>query len=131
VPGTHIEIVRRSFDALNSGELEPVLADVDPDVEFRTVDWVDAEVYVGHDGIRNLYASLREMFDEYRIEPEELIELGDHVVAPVHQTGRGRGSGIEVDVRFCMLYTFEDGRVTRIDNFRETAEALRAAGQAG
>jgi ketosteroid isomerase-like protein len=128
---TNTEIVRRTFEALNTGELDPALAHVHPDIEFRTVDWVDAEAYVGHDGIRSLYASLNEMFEDYRLEARELIELDDHVVVPVRQTGRGRGSGVEVDVSFCMLYTFEDGQITRIDNFRETAEALKAAGQAG
>jgi ketosteroid isomerase-like protein len=130
VAETNVEIVRRGFEALNSGDIEAGLAHFHPDIEFRTVDWVDAEVYVGHDGVRRLYTSLSEMFDEYRVEPREVIDLGDHVVVPVRQTGRGQGSGIEVDVEFCMLYTFEGDQITRIDNFRETAEALKAAGQA-
>ncbi len=38
----------------------------------------------------------REAWGELAADPVELVEEGDNVVALVHMTGRGRGSGVEV-----------------------------------
>src|SRR5581483_146519 len=38
----------------------------------------------------------REAWGELSAEPVELLDAGDSVVALVHMTGRGRGSGVEV-----------------------------------
>ncbi len=42
--------------------------------------------------------------------PEELLVEGDCVVAMVHQRGRGRGSGVEIDVLTAHVWKIRDGR---------------------
>jgi hypothetical protein len=45
-----------------------------------------------------------------------------------HHEGRGRKSGVMVDTRFYEVYTLREGKVSRVDEFNEMAEALEAAG---
>ena len=39
--------------------------------------------------------------------------------------------GVEVDTRFYPVYTLRGGKVSRVDEFEEMAEALKAAGLSG
>jgi ketosteroid isomerase-like protein len=49
------------------------------------------------------------------------------VVVTLYWKGRGRASGIQVDVRLYEVYTLHEGRIVRIDEFTERDEALEAA----
>ena len=45
-----------------------------------------------------------------------------------HHQGRGQASGVEVDTRFYEVYTLREGKVSRVDEYIERAEALEAVG---
>jgi ketosteroid isomerase-like protein len=45
-----------------------------------------------------------------------------------HHQGRGRASGVKVETRFYEVYTLREGKVSRVDEYTERAEALEAAG---
>ena len=67
-------------------------------------------------------------WDDYRLMPEEFVDMGDRVVVTVRLGGRGRGSGVEIDARFYDVYTLRDNKIVRMDQFTERSEALAAAG---
>ena len=70
-----------------------------------------------------------EDFEGWSIEIERLIEAGgDRVVALVHQSATGHGSGVPVEQHFGAVYELEAGQVTRIVNYADPAEAVEAAG---
>ena len=127
----NVEIVRRGFAAINRGDTDAVLADMDAAIEwYPTDDFVDIGPFQGHDGVRELMEFVLRTFEEYALEPEELMDAGDMVVAPVHQAGRGKDSGVGVDVRYILVFTLRGGKCTRVDSYYDRAEALRAAGLA-
>jgi ketosteroid isomerase-like protein len=45
-----------------------------------------------------------------------------------HHHGRGRASGVEVDTRFYEVYALREGKVLRVDEYTDRAEALEAVG---
>jgi ketosteroid isomerase-like protein len=59
---------------------------------------------------------------------EEVVEEGDNVVALVHLTARGTGSGVEVDVRFYAQFKVRNGKVICVFDHEDRAAALEAAG---
>jgi ketosteroid isomerase-like protein len=67
-------------------------------------------------------------WDEHSFDVEEVIEGGDDVVALVHLTGRGKASGVEVDVRFYAQIKVRDGKVVYIYDHEDRVAALEAAG---
>jgi ketosteroid isomerase-like protein len=69
-------------------------------------------------------------FDELKVTIEEIIDAGGQVVVVAHHEGRGQASGVEVDTRFYEVYTLREGKVSRVDEFTEMAEALEAVGLA-
>jgi ketosteroid isomerase-like protein len=62
------------------------------------------------------------------LDLEEVVEEGDNVVALVHITARGTGSGVAVDVRFYAQFRVRNGKVIYIFDHEERAAALKAAG---
>ena len=70
-----------------------------------------------------------EPWEEVRREPEEIIDLGgDRVLVLFHTTGRGKGSGIEVEGRGGDLLTIREGRLVSWLAYPDQAQALAAAG---
>src|ERR671923_1722891 len=99
----NMEIVRLAHEALNIGDVDALVALCDPGFRLDMSDRVlNPAVYEGHDGIRRFYAEVRDVWESYTWEPEELIEAGDCVVALLRSSGTGRGSGIEVERRTAM-----------------------------
>jgi ketosteroid isomerase-like protein len=82
----------------------------------------------GLDEVRYDWERWSSAFEELRVTFEEIIDAGDQVVVVAHHKGRGRGSGIDVDARFYEIYTLSEGKVSRIDEYVDRAEALKAAG---
>ena len=70
-------------------------------------------------------------WDEHRLDVEEVIEDGDNVVAGLHITARGRGSGVEADVRFYAQFKVREGKVAYIYDHDDRTGALEAAGLRG
>ena len=66
---------------------------------------------------------------EPHAELEEITELSDdRVFAEVVLTGRGKGSGVPVELRFWMVLWFAGGKIARRQVSWTRDEALEAAG---
>ena len=85
--------------------------------------------FVGHDGVRELFADTAESFDLFELHADEVCDVGDDQVL---STGvvrvRGRGGGVEATTPFAGITTFRDGKACRWEDFRERSLALKAAG---
>ena len=82
----------------------------------------------GFDAMRSDFERWASVFEELRVTVEEIIDGWDQVVVVAHHEGRGRKSGVKVDTRFYEVYTLREGKVSRVDEHTERAEALEAAG---
>jgi ketosteroid isomerase-like protein len=131
--------VRRSYEIVNRRDFELALAGQDSDVVIRwtagpagTVapDLVNRE-FRGHDGFRLAWDAWLEAFDDLRVEPNEVSDLGDgRLLIGIRSVGRGTASGAQVEQQGFTLYTFHRGRVARQEFFVERDRAEQAAGLA-
>ena len=85
-------------------------------------------VYEGHEGSRRFFAEIDEVWDDFRAEPLEFIDAGENVVVAHMVRGRGKESGVEVELPSTSVYTVHDGLVTAIHMYRDHGRALEAAG---
>lgn len=120
----NVEAVRGLFTAFDSQDWEAALGLLDPAVEWSPTEGT----FHGHEGVINSLAEWLEPWEEHHVEAEEFTEAGGQVLAVVHLTGRGAGSGMEVDQRFFQIYAVHNGRITRMVEFLTRHEALEAAG---
>jgi ketosteroid isomerase-like protein len=123
-----LDLARRGFEALNSGNLEALFALVADDVVAVVPSpFANDGVYRGSDGFRLMTDQWLEAWGEFHAEPLDFIEVGDAVVVPVRQTGTGRGSGVEVAADLVYLFRSRDGLMVEWHLFREVGEALAYA----
>jgi ketosteroid isomerase-like protein len=67
-------------------------------------------------------------WEDWRCEAEDLVASGEYVVALCLYTGRGPGSGVDVEQRGAHLWTMREGRAVRLEVFSSRERAFRAAG---
>ena len=80
----------------------------------------------GRDSFKALVQSWLDAFDDFRIEPLEVTETGDKLVAAVRQSGRGRGSGVDIAVEIAHVWTVCDGQAIRLESYPNIAAAREA-----
>ncbi len=119
------ELVRRAVEAFNRGGPEAALELFHPDVEWMaTSHWPEDPVYHGHEGIKRLGDRWIELFEDYALTAERVEDLGDRIIVLGTQSGRARGSGIEIGQELGFIFHVCDGLFQRVDTFVSWDEAL-------
>jgi ketosteroid isomerase-like protein len=123
-----VEVVRASFEAWNTGDMDALRELYDPDVIVRTVeDWPEPGPYVGREAVMRFFGQLRETWDADASEPiSDFIDAADHVV--VRYVWRGTGQGPEANMELTLVFTVRKGRIFYQEFFWDHAEALEAVG---
>jgi ketosteroid isomerase-like protein len=85
-------------------------------------------VHRGHDSYRRMWDGLIEAWPDLTLEPEELIDFGDRLLAAVQLRAHGRHSGIALEQPIFQVFTLSRGLVVRQKDFPEREQALEAAG---
>ena len=116
----NVEAVRGVYERWAEGDLGAGVELFDPEVEFvLSVEFPDTGTYRGPEAVAGWMHQFLEPWERLTIAAEELTDAGDTVIASVLQSGLGAGSGVPVEVRYVQIWTFRDGRVVRLENFRE------------
>jgi ketosteroid isomerase-like protein len=127
----NVEMVRRIFDQAPS-DPEVLFASLDQEVlwDAETIDFPDAGTssWRGPEGVREFFRRWVGPFDEWGVEVVEAIDVGDSVVARVHQWGRGKGSGATVEDSHWQVWTVRDGKVVRVTIRADREAAIEATG---
>jgi len=125
-PETDADALRSAYEALNRGDLSRVFALIAPDIDWHDQATTPGGPSRGRESFEQYLHSWLESFDEFRIDPEEVFEHGDHLIAIVRQTGRGRISGAEIAVQIAHVWTIEDGRAIRWRSYPNRQQAIAA-----
>ena len=126
----NVEAVRAVYARWSEGDFRTSLEVLDPLVLFvHPPPLPEPGTYLGVDQVREFMRGFLESWSHLTIEAEGMTDAdGGTVVAAVRQSGVGSGSGAETDLRYSQVWSFRGGKVIRLENFREHAEALEAAG---
>ena len=129
-----VEQVKSSYEAFRRGDLDGALAMMDEDIVWHQAQGLP------HGGTYNGLATVREnVFDpldeswweDFDATPEEIVGLGDDVVVLGRYTARAKETGKPLDVPFCHVWRFRDGKAVRFHQFVDThgwREALTVPG---
>jgi ketosteroid isomerase-like protein len=124
----NVEIVRRVLAEYEQGNFR-ILDPFDPNVRVRWLDTVGAEPEnVGTQEAGEFLKGWFEVQKDLSLTAERLIDAGDQVVAIAVWRGIGKGSGAVTEWRQAQVWTLRDGKVTSIVGYKDSADALEAAG---
>ena len=125
----NVEIVRGAYREWERGNFQT--PDVfDPDVR---VVWINP-IFVPHSETRGLEAlneAMREFLDAWELGTAtagEIIDGGEQVIAENVWRGRGKTSGIDIEVRLWSVWTLVEGKAIQVVQYENRSEALEAAG---
>jgi ketosteroid isomerase-like protein len=124
----NVEIVRRGHEAFREAGEEAIFEYLDADIDLTPVaELLDSETYHGHEGVRHYFQTMREAFGDFGWEPQEFVDLGDHVLVATRFFAEGRGSGVPVEAMVYNLWTVRRGKAVRVFGYLDRSRALEAA----
>jgi ketosteroid isomerase-like protein len=125
-------IARRVYELFNRRDDAAFEGLIAADAKFRFVEWgpFPRRTYEGREAATSgdYWQDIFSAFPDFHMEPEAMVSGGDYVVATIHNTGKGSGSGVEVQARTGVLLEIRDAKVVRLEVFETRPEALEAAG---
>lgn len=126
----NLEVIRLGFEALNSGDIDRILAFMHPEFEADVPPELSAEpdTYRGHEGIRRYFQSFQDAMDEIQFEPDRFWDAGQSVVVSARLKAKGKQTAIPVEQSFAQVWRIRDGKAVGVRTFASLDEALEAAG---
>ena len=109
-------------------DLEAALGDLPQDFAWVVPGYPGDEATRGPEATLEFFRDWIDQWDDLRVDWKFEQAGPDAVLSFVDMRGRGRTSGVPVDLHFAQVWSFRDGVPVRMDYFGEDDEARRAAG---
>jgi ketosteroid isomerase-like protein len=126
--------LRKALEAYNRRDLDAVMIGARPDLEWYPYrEFVEAALaepcYHGPAGYRAYILATEDVWGgEVRVEPTEVIDLGDQVVILADMPMRAQASGVQLAEKYACVMTLEGGKLIRQRDYLNHAEALASVG---
>ena len=126
-----VDLVQRSYVAFERGDLDGVLGDMDPEIEWQQAQGLPhGGTYRGLAEVRrNIFDPLEEQWwDEFSAVPSEFLDAGGEVVVLGRYRGVAKGTGKQLNVPFVHVWTVRGEKAVRFRQFLDTAGWNEALG---
>lgn len=126
-----LETARAGVEAYQRGDIEAVVALIHEEGEiFLPPELPNSGTYRGRDGFLTWLAHWLDAWEDFSIELRDPKPVGQrHVVATMHQSGRGKGSGIAVEMDIAYMWEVRDGKIAAMHLYGSTEKAVLVAQQ--
>ena len=127
---SNLAVVQDAYEAFGRGDMEGVVAAMDPAIE-----WIEGDIeglpYAGtHHGpdavVNEVFAQIPATYDSFEMVPQEWVDGGDTVVMLGQVTTRKDDR--EATSRVAQVWTLRDGRAVRFESFQDTQATARVLG---
>ena len=120
-------LVRSSFEWFNREKEPPPTWHSDCEFVNARED-PDHTVYRGIEAIWKQFQGWFESYPDLRVEPLEIRTNGDRVFSWSRLTGHGAESGAPMEMELAHVGFWADGKLKRLEEYYDRAEALEIAG---
>jgi|SoiMetStandDraft_5_1073268.scaffolds.fasta_scaffold56171_2 ketosteroid isomerase-like protein len=121
-----VRAIRGLYEAFGRKDLPAMLAVLHPEVEFyqsTLLPW--GGIYRGQEEAKRFFTTLVGYVDS-RIDLDEIIDAGEHIVAVGHSRGRVKANDHAFEVAIAHVWTMRQGKALRFENYLDTPTMLRA-----
>jgi uncharacterized protein len=128
----NLDVVRTVYAAFARGDVEGILARLDPEVSWRTPgapDLPTGGLRQGIPAVREFFPLLLNTFDFGEFQPHDFLAAGDKVVVLGTSREGPKGSGRLVDFRWVHVFTFRNGRIVAFEEAADVSELVAAFGR--
>lgn len=128
----NLEIVRRGYERFAAtGQFAADLST--PDFVWdmsKFHGWPERQIYEGVEEAQAFLSEWGDSWDDWDVEAEAFLDVGEKVAVLVRQRGRSKATGLPVEMYFAQVFTVRAGKQTRMDMYSDPDEALKAVGLA-
>jgi hypothetical protein len=118
-----VQTIRGGYEAFNRKDIPGVLERFDPQIE-----WIEpgggrapAGTFRGSQSVAaKVFSAVPENFQEFRADPDQFIDAGEHVVVAGRFTGRSK-SGAALDAPFVHVWRMRNGKAVRFEHYVEAS----------
>ena len=131
-----VDLIAGLYEAFGQGDIATVLGGMDPEVRWHEAEGnpyaPSGEPFVGPDAILNgLFAKLGEEWDGFTVHPHTYHDAGDEVTVEARYTGTYKATGKSLDAQVCHVWTIDDGKVAKFQQYVDTGQLQEVMGVGG
>ncbi len=130
----NIAFVQSLYAAFGRGDVDAILANTSPDVDWvnvgRPSDYASLGRRNGPQEVRAFFELLANDVDFAEFSPNQFDACGDKVYVEGHSRMSLKQGGPEIDTDWVHIFTVRDGKVVRFRDFVDTAQVKDAYAKA-
>lgn len=114
----NVSLVQQAYAAFGRGDLDGLIALLDPQVSWLTPgppDLPTAGMRRGAAAVRDFFGILLNTFEITKFEPSDFLAQGDKVVVLGTSLERVKATGRSVDFRWVHVFTVRNGRIVAFE----------------
>ena len=119
------EVINKAYAAFASGDIPALLELMSDDVDWESTESLpQGGSFRGREGVGEFFSGVGREWPELKVEIDDLIAEGDHVVGVGRATGK-RAGGDQAGYGFTHVFTLADGQIVRFREYAAPDAALR------
>ena len=123
----NVALMKNLYDAFGRGDIPSVLGAMSPDIKWHQAESnpyrPSGEAWVGPDAIlNNLFMRIGTEWDGFTVHTGTFHSAGDSVIVEARYSGTYKPTGKKADVQACHVWDVKDGKVTRFQQYVDTAK---------
>jgi ketosteroid isomerase-like protein len=119
-------VIKSLYEAFGQGDMPTVLELFDPQIlwcEAEGSPYDSGDGWVGPDAVvTNLFTKMGDDWTEFTVHPSLFHESGSMVTVEGRYKANHRHTGKDMDCQVCHVWTVEDGKITKFQQYVDTAK---------
>ena len=129
----NVRLLKNLYDAFGHGDIPTVLGSMSPDIRWHQAEsnpyMPSGDAWVGPDAVlNNIFMKLGTDWDGFTVHPKSFHGAGDSVIVEARYSGTYKATGKSIDAQVCHVWDVKDGKVTRFQQYVDTAKIQDAMG---
>jgi ketosteroid isomerase-like protein len=129
----NVRLLKNLYEAFGRGDIPAVLGGMSPDIKWYSAEgnpyMRSGDPWVGPDAIlNNLFMKIATEWDGFTVHTKSFHGAGDSVIVEARYTGTYKPTGKSIDAQVCHVWDVKDGKVSRFQQYMDTAQLQDAMG---
>lgn len=126
----NLNVIRDMYDAFGRGDIDAVVASLDPKVEWNEAEnfpYADGNPYIGPQAVvEGVFNRLASEWEYWSLDREQFLDAGDYVVVTGRYHATHSKTGKDIRAQFAHVWQLHDGKAVRFQQYADTAQVAGA-----